>query len=304
MNKTRPIMDELTRRYVTLIGEKEAEKLLEVNYVKQAILVNTLIVEQENLIKKLSSERVKLTPIDFAHNAFVIDNTKNAPGSFPEYLLGQYYLLDKGSIFVAEALNAKPGDSVLDMCASPGGKLIHTAIRMKNKGTIVALDLKKRADALKNNLERMKIQNVLTYSLDALDASSLGIKFDKILLDAPCSGNFVADSNWFIKRSASQFQDRSELQKKLLKQGLSLLKQGGYLVYSTCSLEPEENEEVIDYAIKHLSVKVEKIDINFGSPGLSNAFGNTYDPQINNCVRLWPHKTHTQPFFVAKLTKN
>jgi len=170
---------------------------------------------------------------------------------------------------------------------------------MNNTGVIVASDIKKRRlTALTNHLERCGVSNTLVYELDARRAQRLKLKFDRILIDAPCSGNFAADSNWFERRTIDDVERNAKLQREILKQATALLIENGEIVYSTCSLEPEENELNIDWAIKTLNLKVEEID-SFGKEGLTNVFGTRLDRSLEKCKRIWPGET--QGFFVCKL---
>jgi 16S rRNA C967 or C1407 C5-methylase (RsmB/RsmF family) len=128
--------------------------------------------------------------------------------------------------------------------------------------------------------------------------------FDKILLDAPCSGNYANDKAWFEERKVEELKLMVKAQKQLLETALSILKPNGMLVYSTCSLEPEEDEMMINWLLeKHSNVMLEKIDQSIGEPGLTKVFGKELKPDIALCKRLWPHKTGTQGFFLAKIRK-
>ncbi len=292
-------MNKFLKRYKEMIGA-DYEKLLEVR-LKKSIRINTLKISEKEAINRLTSEKIKLEKIDFLENAFFA-NAKFSIGSTPEYLQGHYYIQEAASQLPALVLDAKTEDAVLDMAAAPCGKTTQIAQMMNNEGTIIALDNEDfRLSALRNNLERCGIGNCIIYKLDGRDAANLGIKFDKILLDAPCSGNFIVDKKWFDKKSVDGFEERSRLQKRLLETAVSVLKKGGTLVYSTCSMEPEENEEVIDWALKNLKIKLEKIDIAMGSPALKEFRSTTFNPEVSKCVRIWPHKTATQPFFIAKI---
>ena len=175
---------------------------------------------------------------------------------------------------------------------------------MNNKGLVVALEKKKhRITSLKSSLERLGIENVALYEMDALLSNKVDMKFDKILLDAPCSGNFVTDNKWFDKRDINGVNKSAKLQRQLLKKMCELLNKDGVLVYSTCSLEPEENEENIDWALKNLPLKLDKIELNIGDKGLTNIFGQKLNKEIEKCKRFWPWKTNTQGFFIAKLRR-
>jgi len=192
----------------------------------------------------------------------------------------------------------------LDMAAAPGGKTTQMAQYMDNKGVLIALDKEDfRLKALKNNLERLGIANCIVYKKDGQSVSDFGLKFDKILLDAPCSGNFIADKKWFDRKSIRGFKEMTELQKKLLKSAVSVLKDNGTLVYSTCSMEPEDNEIVIDWALKNLPVKLENIDLKIGTHAITEFEGQRFDSEIKKCVRIVPYLTNTQPFFIVKITK-
>ncbi|MBN2111605.1 RsmB/NOP family class I SAM-dependent RNA methyltransferase [Candidatus Woesearchaeota archaeon] len=247
--------------------------------IKQAIRVNTVKISKESLKKRLFSLGVKTADISFVKDGLFIEKSHFSVGSAVEYLLGYYYIQEAASQFASELLNPTEKDIVLDCCAAPGGKTTHLSQLMKNQGVVVALDKKsQRLIALKNNIERMGCRNVVVYNQDALKASSLGIKFDKILLDAPCSGNPTQQDDWFDRRDLDGIRGNAENQRKLLKACYDALKPGGVLVYATCSLEPEENEENIEWFSKNFKVN------------------------LVTQKRFWPSR-ETQGFFAAKLVK-
>jgi len=191
--------------------------------------------------------------------------------------------------------------TVLDACAAPGGKTVQLADLMQNSGAIVALDIdKRRLTALTNHLERCRVANTIVYLMDARKATGLNIKFSRILLDVPCSGNFATDKQWFSRRTLEDVERNAQLQREILSETVNIVKDDGEIVYSTCSLEPEEDELNIDWAIKNLHLQTEPIEC-YGEKGLTNIFGKTLDPSVENCRRIWP--SQTQGFFVAKLKK-
>ena len=260
---------------------------------KRAIRVNTNKISLEALQERLEKKEVAMQRIFFLKNAFWIKAKFNLVSS-PEYLLGLFYFQDAAAQIPVEVLN--PKGLVLDCCAAPGGKTTQLA----EYCTVIAVENnRERFVALENNLERLGIKNVIAYQMDLRDVKKT---FDYILLDAPCSGNYALEENWMRKNSIKRIHERAERQKELLAHALSLLYKDGVLVYATCSLEPEEDEFVIQFALDHFSVKVEKIDC-IGDAGLTNIFGRTLDPSIKNCRRLWPHKTNTIGFFIARLRK-
>ena len=225
--------------------------------LKKAIRVNTLKISKEKLKAMLASKKVKLSESKLAKNCLLVEKSNFSIGSTVEYLLGYYYIQEPASQIPAEMLSPSQNDLVLDCCAAPGGKSTQLSQIMGNKGVIIALDKKsQRLIALKNNIERMGCRNIVAYNMDALDVASLGMKFDKILLDAPCSGNFMQEDNWFEKRDLEGIKGNAENQKKLLKASFEVLKPGGILVYSTCSLEYEENEANADWLLSNFSAKL------------------------------------------------
>jgi tRNA (cytosine40_48-C5)-methyltransferase len=283
------------------LGEKFSLKEVA---VKKALRVNTLKISESELKRRLEKNGVKLVKIPYLKHGYFYEAPFSL-GSTPEYLQGYYYLQEAASQIPAEILNPKEGELILDMAASPGSKTTQMGQLMNNKGTIVALDNdKRRLESLQNNLERLSITNTIILKKDARFASDLNMKFDKILLDAPCSGNFCIEKDYFSKRSINDLHQKSKVQKELLLEGIKCLKDGGILVYSTCSLEPEEDEMVIDSVLKsHPEIQIERIDVSVGDSGKSEAFGRSMDESLQNTKRFWPHKTGTEGFFIAKLRK-
>ena len=286
------------KRYEALGGK--IEELLRVSQFR----VNTLKITAKELIERLESLGVTLEKIPFTRNGYAVKQSKFSLGAITEFLLGYYYLQEAAAQLPVEVLNPLPTDNVLDCCAAPGGKTTQLAAQMKNQGRIVAFELKPhRMPSLLMNLERCGVTNTTVFSGDAASAKGLGIPFDKILLDAPCAGNYLTEPGWFEKRTLEGIQRSSAIQKRLIRTTIDALKTGGTLVYSTCSLEPEENELNIDWALKNLPVKAEKVSLPIGDPGLTNIFGQELHPDVALCKRFWPHKTKTEGFFIAKLVK-
>ena len=231
--------------------------------------------------------------------------SKFSAGAAPEHLMGYYYMQEAAAQIPVQILNPTKKDIVLDMSAAPGGKTTQIAQYMDNKGVIVGLDTNNlRLAILRNNIERSGIKNTILYQKDAKFVSDLGLSFDKILLDAPCSGNFCIDENWFDKHVPADMKAAAKTQKQLIASAFNVLKDGGELVYATCSLEPEENEFVVDWALRtYPELSLQKITIDIGDPGLTKAFGRKLNPQIKYAKRFWPHKTKTQGFFIVKFKK-
>ncbi|MBN2142670.1 RsmB/NOP family class I SAM-dependent RNA methyltransferase [Candidatus Woesearchaeota archaeon] len=295
-------MNEFLERYDEL-GEKFDPKSIE---IAQALRINTLKTDDDSLKKRLNAILMK---ISFLQHGYYF-KSQFTVGAMPEHFLGLIYIQEAASQIPSEVLDPRPGETVLDMCAAPGSKTTQMAAMMQNHGLIIALDANNpRLPALKNNLERCGVSNCLVYKKDAVYAEDiehdLGRKFDKVLLDAPCSGNFATDPEWFKKRQVEDLKEVVKVQRKLIDAALAVLNPRGVLVYSTCSLEPEENEENMDWMLStYKDLVLEKVDLGVGEPGLTKVFGRQLDPEIAKCRRLWPHKTGTQGFFVAKIRKN
>lgn len=296
-------MNFFLNRYKQLLGENFQG--LEKVSIKTCIRINSLKISDEDLTKRLNKQAVQLTKVDFLKTGYYVEKSDFSMGSTPEHLFGYYYIQESASQFAVQVLRPSAGEQVLDMAAAPGGKTTQMAEYMQNKGVVVALDiLNLRLNSLKNNLERLGVNNALVYKKDARFVSDFGLMFDKILLDAPCSGNFIANKDWFMNRDLAGIKEKTRLQKELLKSAMMVLKPGGTLVYSTCSLEPEENELNIDWFLNKYREKIdlEKIE-GPGQAAYTEVFGQELDARVARCRRFWPHLSNTQGFFVAKLVK-
>lgn len=294
-------MNPFLERYKQLGADFNPEGIV----IEPALRVNTLKIDEKKLIERLKTEKVVLKKIPFLDFGYHY-SAEFSLGATPEYLLGYYYLQEAASQLPVQVLKPLPGESILDMAASPGSKTTQIAQYMKNKGKIIALDDNtRRLAALRNNLERCGVTNCVVYKKDARFSSDFGLEFDKILLDAECSGNFALEKDFFEKRSLETVKEKAKLQRELLKAAVKVLKKGGVLVYSTCSLEPEENELNINWLLsKFDNLSLEETGIELGDEGLVEVFGEKLDPEIKKCRRFWPHKTGTEGFFIARMRKD
>jgi len=267
----------------------------------KAVRINNNYTEPEKLLTRLKNSGIILEKIPFLKNGYWVTKSKVSVGATAEYLLGFYSIQGAASQIPASLFTKIKGKKVLDACSAPGGKTVQLSNLMGNTGLIVALDVnKRRLRALSNHLERCHISNAIVYLLDARQSSLLNLKFDRILIDAPCSGNFTMDKNWFNRRTLKDIKQNAKLQREILVKCVDCLGDHGEIVYSTCSLEPEENELNMDWAITNLNLKIEKIDC-CGEKGKINIFGKKLNNTITRCRRIWPGKT--QGFFVCKLRK-
>ena len=268
---------------------------------RQAIRVNVMNVGDVDVVGRLRDLGVELEKIPFLQNGYWVVRSKFSVGATVEYLLGYYSIQEAAAQIPATLFTDLKGKAVLDACAAPGGKTVQLADLMGNTGVIVALDVdRRRLEALMNHLERCRVRNTVVYQLDARRVSKLRLKFDRILLDVPCSGNFAADEDWFKRRTLRDVERNAKLQRQILAEATKVLKDDGEIVYATCSLEPEENELNIDWAVKALGLETMEINC-YGEEAPTEVFGKKLDESIRRCKRIWPGET--QGFFVCKLRK-
>jgi len=269
---------------------------------RQAIRINSINTRKPaDVVKRLQSLGIELGRVPFLENGYWICKSEFSVGATSEYLLGLYSIQEAAAQIPATLFTELKDKTVLDACAAPGGKTIQLADLMRNTGAIIGLDVKKqRLTALSNQLERCHVKNAIAYLLDARKASRLNTRFDCILLDLPCSGNFATDEDWFKRRTIKDVERNAMLQREILAETSKVLKDNGEIVYSTCSVEPEENELNIDWAVKNLNLQVEEVNC-YGQKALTNVFGKHLDSSIEKGRRIWPGQT--QGFFVCKLKR-
>lgn len=269
--------------------------------LRQSIRINTENAKNKDLPKRLEQIGMHLEKVPFLQSGYWVLDSKVSAGATAEYLLGLYSIQEAAAQIPASLFFNLKGKKVLDASAAPGGKTVQLADLMQNTGIIIALDVdKRRLTALSNHLERCHVSNAVVYLLDARYVSNLHSSFDRILVDAPCSGNFAADKDWFRHRTLKDIERNASIQRDILTKTLESLSDDGEMVYSTCSLEPEENELNMDWAVRNLNVEVQVINCR-GERGLTKVFDKELDDSIARCRRLWPGET--QGFFVCKLKK-
>jgi tRNA (cytosine40_48-C5)-methyltransferase len=266
---------------------------------RQAIRISQANAKGKNLPERLRGLGVEVEKVSFLESGYWVGKSTVSVGATAEYLLGFYSIQEAAAQIPATLFTALRGKTVLDACAAPGGKTNQIADLMNNIGAIVALDVNKtRLAALANHLERCHVRCCAVYGLDARRASGLNLKFDRILLDVPCSGNFASDPEWFNRRTLVDVERNAKVQREILAEATKCLASNGEIVYSTCSLEPEEDELNMDWAVKNLNLQIQVIDCA-GEEGLTEVFGRKLDVSVSRCRRIWPG--NTQGFFVGKL---
>lgn len=299
----------MIERYLHFLGVDGTIDLLKANEIPltPSIRVNTLKIKTPDLKIRMEQKDFELSPIDWIPYAYNVIKESFNLGSTHEFLQGYYYIQNLASMLAAVILNPKPGDVVIDMCAAPGSKATHLAQIMRNEGTLILIDRNKaRIPALEINLRRMGITNSIVINMDAVNLSNLNIKADKILLDAPCTGEGLIrqDPKRKRSRSAKDIEKMASIQKKLLKAGLESLKPEGELLYSTCSIAPEENELVIQDVLEEISsIKISEISKTYGVSGLTEVFGKNLREDLGYSQRLYPHLHDTIGFYLCLLER-
>lgn len=272
--------------------------------LRKSIRVNTIKTTINGLKERFS--QMKLKQIPWCTEGFFIEGY--AIGNTQEHFLGYIYIQGAASMIPPIVLNPKKEDIVLDMCASPGSKTSQIAAMMENSGLIIANDNRiDRMKPLSNNLERCGIANTVMTLMEGRWFKNANMAFDKILVDAPCSGigtirkSFKTIEMWnpgYSKKMAGT-------QRQLLSTAFEALKDDGLLVYSTCTLEPEENEGVVDWLLSSYgNARLEKINIDVKHGKAVEEFeGKRYSSEVKKCLRIWPQDNDTEGFFVAKIRK-
>ncbi|EAU88451.2 tRNA (cytosine-5-)-methyltransferase NSUN2 [Coprinopsis cinerea okayama7 len=286
----------LAEKLFLLFPVAEAIEFFEANEVSRPVTIrtNTLRTRRRDLAQALINRGSSKVP--------------SPSCATPEYLAGHYMLQAASSFLPVIALSPQPNERVLDMASAPGGKTTHMAALMQNTGVIFANDANKaRTKSLTANVHRLGCKNVVVCSYDGREFPKVMGGFDRILLDAPCSGTGVIskDSSVKVNKSDRDFILLSHLQKQLILCAIDSVspdsKTGGYFVYSTCSVTVEENEAVVDYALKKRpNVRLVDTGLSFGREGFTQYRGKTFHPSVKLTRRFYPHVHNMDGFYVAK----
>ena len=284
----------------------EIFKKYSLSFLRKSIRVNTLKQSVTEIQRRLGKDWT-LEPIPWCGEGFWIKHHagRRDIGNTLEHVLGYIYVQEAASMIPPIVLDVQPHETVLDLAASPGSKTTQLAAQMNNAGVLIANDVTgDRIAALGVNLMRIGVANcVITLG----KGERMTGTYDKILLDAPCSGTgTIRKSISTIEMwNPSMVSRIAMMQKRLLNHAFSLLKPGGTLVYSTCSLEPEENEAVVnDLLTNQPSARTQPITLPIArTKAIQTWNGTIFHPQIENCLRIWPQDNDTEGFFVAKILK-
>lgn len=266
--------------------------------------VNTSKISVEEFLR---ISPFSLKPVPWCSNGFYYEDTVQ-PAKHPYYFAGLYYIQEPSAMTPASVIPVEEGDRVLDICAAPGGKSTELAAKLNGTGLLVSNDISNsRAKALLKNLELFGVPNMLVVSEPSnVIADYFQGFFDKILIDAPCSGEgMFRKANTMVKAWESNGVEMFvNLQQSILREMVKCLRPGGTLVYSTCTFSPEENEQAMDYLLE-LDSDLELVELPMyeGFDKGHPEWSLTKNPEVQKCRRLWPHHIQGEGHFVAMLHK-
>ncbi|EYB85785.1 hypothetical protein Y032_0290g1520 [Ancylostoma ceylanicum] len=276
------------------------------------IRTNSLKTRRGDLAKSLINRGMNVDPAaPWTKVGLVVYDSQVPVGATPEYLAGHYMIQGLNSLLPVMALAPQPGDRVLDMCAAPGGKTSHIASLMKNSGVLFANDANiTRCKAVIGNLHRLGVNNAIVSNLSGEEYAKLAPNgFDRVLLDAPCSGTGVIWKDQSVKTSkdSQDIQRKHTVQRQLILAALDAVDakspNGGYVVYSTCSVLVEENEAVVNYALQKRHCELVPTGLEVGVEGFTRFREYRFHPSMSLTRRYYPHVHNIDGFFVAKLKK-
>jgi len=286
----------MVKRYLARFGREDTEKLLASNNEKPylTLRINALKTRPEEFKTLLENVNLKYRQGNYLPEFFKLQNLTNIT-AWDLYTKGYFNIQDESAGLACRLLDVQEGQRVLDMCAAPGGKTAYIAALMHSRGEVVAVDrFESRLKLLQKNMTRLSVDCVRIVEADALEYKSL--PFDRVLVDAPCSGTGTLSKKPDIKWKKDLFDIRNlnAIQLKLLNKAASLVKVGGVIVYSTCSIEPEENFEIVKKFLNENS--------NFRFENARERFPEELIDE-NGCIQTLPHIHKTDGAFAARLVR-
>ena len=300
----------LVRRWIEEVGLEETSRICSVNNQISALTLrtNTLKINRKDLIEMLRKRGLKPFPCSFSEEGILLEDPP-ATSELPFLKQGLYIIQDEASQLVISILDPKPGEQILDACAAPGGKTTHIAQRMENKGEIYALDLTQRKlDHIEEMCQRLGVKIVKTVKGDATASLAIpkGMEFDRVLTDVPCSGFGTLrrnpDSKW--RKSEEDIGRLADLQSTILRNLGPYVKEGSILIYSTCTVFHEENEDVVEGFLKgHPEFRLDPID-RVASAFIADGESEKYHSLVQKgYFKTFPPKDRMDGFFVARMIK-
>ncbi|KAM7066153.1 28S rRNA (cytosine(4447)-C(5))-methyltransferase [Acridotheres tristis] len=305
--------DFLLTKLMDIFPLPELINFLEANEVPRPVTIrtNTLKTRRRDLAQALINRGVNLDPLGkWSKTGLVIYDSTVPIGATPEYLAGHYMLQGASSLLPVMALAPQENEHILDMCCAPGGKTSYIAQLMKNTGMILANDSSaERLRSVVGNLHRLGVTNAVVSNCDGRQFPKVLGGFDRVLLDAPCSGTGVISKDPAVKTNKDEkdIMRCAHLQKELILSAIDSVnaasETGGYIVYCTCSIMVEENEWVVDYALKKRNVRLVATGLDFGKEGFTRFKDRRFHPSLKSTRRFYPHTHNMDGFFIAKFKK-
>ncbi|MFX1579494.1 MAG: RsmB/NOP family class I SAM-dependent RNA methyltransferase [Promethearchaeota archaeon] len=299
----------MIERYLTLWGEEDTLKFIEScnQPIRTSIRINTLKASADEVLVRLQEKGVTIEKVPWLDVGFYADFDGSSPGALLEHMLGLYYVQGVPSMTTVNVLDPQPGETVLDLAAAPGGKTTHIAQMMQNTGKVIAVEQdRQRIISLQSNIIRCGATNTIVLRGDARKLNNLPFEPNKILLDAPCSGEGLIPLDPTRKTSKTMADIRfcATREDEMLEAAVNVLADGGTMVYSTCSIAPEENEYIVDDIVKrHPEMEIVEIAADFGSPGYPDPYGIKLNESLKQARRFLPHLHGTEGFFICKMEK-
>jgi 16S rRNA (cytosine967-C5)-methyltransferase len=298
----------LVSRWVARFGAEETAKLLKASDTpaKLTLRVNDIAMETDGYQRLLADKGVIADRSKLVPTCLIITDRKSIKGpveKLPGYDDGIFSIQDEAAAFVGQVMAPQSSDVVIDLCAAPGGKTLNISEMMNNKGRIIAIDKhEKRLNLVKENRLRLGLTNIETYAADGTTYEHPPV--DKVLVDAPCSGTGVINkrSDIRLKLKETDIAEVNAIQKALLTNAAKLVKPGGVLVYSTCSIEREENEEMVTWFLNEFK-DFQPEDITSAFPEGALAELGLEKEAAEGYALFLPSRHEFSGFFVAKLRR-
>jgi 16S rRNA (cytosine967-C5)-methyltransferase len=286
----------MVKRYIARFGKEETEKLLTANNEKPYLTLRTNLLKTsiDEFKRLLDSVGLKYRSGKYFQDFIQLQNLTNIT-AWEYFTKGYFNIQDESTGLAVRLLDVSENMRVLDLCSAPGGKTAYITVLMKDKGEVVAIDkFESRLRLVEQNLKRLGITSVKSIAMDALDYS--GEYFDRVLADVPCTGTGTLSKKPDIKWKKDIFDLRkmNELQYKLICKAAELVKPGGALVYSTCSIEPEENFDIVKkFLDNHPDYKLDNADYKFPKDLMDD----------NGCIQTYPHVHQMDGAFAARIIR-
>ncbi len=300
----------LVQRWIKELGVEETLRICKFNNQISPLTLrtNTLKINRPDLIEKLRKKELNPLSPPFSEEGILLQDPPPV-SEVPFLKEGLYIIQDEASQLITSVVDPKPGERILDACAAPGGKTTHMAQRMENRGEIYALDLSRRKlDRIEEMSQKLGVKIVKTVKGNAAVSLPVanGFEFDRVLADVPCSGFGTLRKNPDLKwkRGEKDIRRLSELQLSILNHLAVYVKEGGVLVYSTCTVFHEENEDVVErFLNEHSEFQLDGID-RVASAFIADGYPEKFRPFIHGgYLKTFPPKDGMDGFFAARMIK-